>query len=155
MICLIALTVFSVAGIFSATHRVYAKEAFNCVFRRITLRKCNTSFDEKMKMKIVGKLISKSPKLAKSVHQHFEVLSWTFTFLLITSFIFSGLGLYNLAVYGSCEPHSTDCVFNSGELTCGSQHCETKSCDCETNSCVEPFFEACEGSCDCQETVCG
>ncbi len=73
MFCLIALIVFSILGIFSATHRKLAKEAFDCVFRRITLRPCNTGFDQKIKGKIIGKLLNKSPKLAKGVQSLHEL----------------------------------------------------------------------------------
>jgi hypothetical protein len=155
MICLIALGVFSVTGIFSATHRQLAKEAFDCVFRRMTLRKCSTGFDEKMKMKLTGKLIGRSPLLARKLHQHFELVSWALTFTLIISLSFSVMGAYNLAVYGSCDPHGTDCVFNPGVLTCGSEECEINGCDCESTGCEEPLYNACQGKCDCQENTCG
>ncbi len=62
MICLIALFIFAVLGIFSAKYRELSKEAFNCVFRRITLRKCETGFDKKMKAGFVSRLIGKSHK---------------------------------------------------------------------------------------------
>ncbi|MFH1751571.1 MAG: hypothetical protein ABH821_01380, partial [archaeon] len=60
MICIIALVVLAVLSVFSARYRPYAREAFNCVFRRLTLRKCNTSFDKKMKMKISSRLATKN-----------------------------------------------------------------------------------------------
>ena len=60
MFCLIALIIFSILGIFSATHRQLAKEALDCVFRRVTLRPCNTGFDKKVKGKVIGKLLNKS-----------------------------------------------------------------------------------------------
>jgi hypothetical protein len=57
MPCIIALIVFSIMGIFSASHRALAKEAFSCVFKRITFRPCDTGFQEKIKGKILSKLI--------------------------------------------------------------------------------------------------
>ncbi len=114
MICLIALFVFGILGLFSATHRIYFKEAFDCVFRRVTLRKCNTGFDKKMKSKIMGKLLRKSPKTAKRVYKHFEAISWFFTILMIVSFAYSVDGLYNWYVYGNCNGENTSgfCIFN-------------------------------------------
>ncbi|NOR85623.1 thioredoxin domain-containing protein [archaeon] len=114
MICLLALVVFGILGIFSASHRTIANEAFDCVFRRITLRKCNTSFDKKMKSKIMGKLLRKSPKTAKVVYKHFETISWFFTILLIVSFAYSAVGIFNWVAYGNCngENESGFCVFN-------------------------------------------
>ena len=114
MICLIALVVFGILGIFSASHRVIANEAFDCVFRRITLRKCNTSFDKKMKSKIMGTLIRKSPKTAKTIYKHFEAISWFFTILMIVSFAYSAVGIFNWVTYGNCngENISGFCIFN-------------------------------------------
>ncbi len=104
MICVIALIVFGILGIFSATHREYATEAFDCVFRRVTLRPCQTGFDKKMRGKIVGKLFVRSPKAAGLVHKHFEVISWFFTILMLTSFAYSAYSGYNLVVLGTCDP---------------------------------------------------
>ncbi len=43
MICIFAFFVFAFLAIFSVTYRPLAKEAFECVFRRITLRPCETA----------------------------------------------------------------------------------------------------------------
>ena len=115
MICLIALFVFAVIGIFSAKYRDYFREALNCVFRRATLRKCDTGFDRKMKAKIVGRLMNRNPKIAAGVFRHFEAISWFFTILLFLSMAYSVDGLYNYAVYGNCEGENSNafCVFNA------------------------------------------
>ncbi len=107
MICIIALVVFGILGIFSAKYRTYAKEAFSCVFQRITLRPCTTGFDQKMKMKITGKLM-KAPKLANFVYKHFEAISWVFTIIFIVSTAYTIYSGYNYYVYGNCYgPEST------------------------------------------------
>jgi hypothetical protein len=157
MICLIALFVFGVLGIFSARYRSLAKEAFNCVFRRVTLRPCDTGFDQKMKMKIVSKTLHKSPKLSKFIYRHFEALSWLFTVLLIVSLVITTSSLYNLVVYGSCDPHSDSCIFAPGVgVTCGSEHCDIEGCKCDEIGCSEENnFSACKGDCDCVREVCG
>ncbi len=54
MFCIVAFVVLSILGIFSASNRVLAREALDCVLRRVTLRPCNTGFDEKMKAKLLG-----------------------------------------------------------------------------------------------------
>ena len=56
MICFVALAVFAVMGLFSAKYRPYAKEAFDCVFRRLTLRKCESGLDKRIKSKLTGKI---------------------------------------------------------------------------------------------------
>jgi hypothetical protein len=155
LICIVALVVFSFLGIFSAKYRAFAREAFNCVFRRVTLRKCNTDFDKRLKAKISAKLFKKNRRVGKFVFGHFEAISWVFTALLIVSLIISTLTIYNLVVFGSCDPHSTSCVFKPGVLTCGSPGCLERGCDCEAVGCEAPAFVACEGNCDCQENLCG
>ena len=70
MICVIALIVFSILGIFSATHRKLAAEAFGCVFKKATLRKCASGMDVKIKGKITGTFMKYSPKLAKVIYKH-------------------------------------------------------------------------------------
>ena len=125
MICLIALVVFGVLAIFSAKYRGYFKEAADCVFRRMTLRKCTTSFDKKMKVKISSKISNRSKPLGGYVFKHFEALSWIMTIAMIVSLIWTGywgtMGLYNWVMYQNCNgPNSTEaCVFNSitGQMT--------------------------------------
>jgi hypothetical protein len=120
MICLAAFIVFSVLGIFSLKYRKLAKEAFRCVFRRITLRPCDTDFNQRIKAKISARLLSgKKIRLARLWHKYFEALSWIFTILLLLSLFLSARSAFYLVKVGSCEPHSTNCIFSPGEVECG------------------------------------
>ena len=131
MICFIALIVFGILGIFSATHRKIALEAFDCVFRKLTLRKCSTGLDTRIKSSITGKFLRKHPKTGKLVYRHFEIISWMFTILLIASLVWTGISGYNYYVYGNCNGPSVDdqeglCLFdptgsNSEISTCGNE----------------------------------
>jgi hypothetical protein len=112
--CLIALVVLAFLGIFSAKYRRWAKEAFSCVARRVTLRPCKTGFNEAVKAKITSKLMLRSPGLARVTHKHFELISWIFTIILFISLAYTAYGFYNLAIYGTCDPVSGNCVFNPG-----------------------------------------
>lgn len=103
MPCLIALIVFGIMGIFSASHRALAKEAFDCIFRRVTFRACNSNFKDKIKGKILSKLIARSTFLAKIVNKHYEILSWVFFVLMVGSTLYVLQGGYNFYVYGSCN----------------------------------------------------
>ncbi|MDD5721152.1 MAG: thioredoxin domain-containing protein [Candidatus Pacebacteria bacterium] len=103
MACIIALIVFGIMGIFSASHRALAKEAFDCVFRRITFRPCNSNFKEKIKGKILSKIITRSTFLAKMVNKHYEILSWIFFILMLGSTFYVLRGGYDFYVYGSCN----------------------------------------------------
>jgi hypothetical protein len=118
MPCLIALIVFAILGIFSASHRVLAKEAFSCVFNRVTFRPCNTGFKEKIKGKILSKIITRSTFWARMVNKHYEILSWIFFILMVGSTIWVLRGAYNFYVFGSCNGlnQSGFCAFDpSGE----------------------------------------
>jgi protein-disulfide isomerase len=114
MFCVIAAIVLSILGIFSASNRVLAKEAFDCVFRRVTFRPCNTGFDEKMKARILGVVINRSEKTARFLNKNFEVLAWTFFVLLLASGIFTIRGFYLFYTTGSCNGLNSTalCVFD-------------------------------------------
>lgn len=132
MICIIALIVFSILGIFSATHRVLAKEALDCVFRRITLRPCNTGFNEKIKSQLVARLLNRSVFAARIFNKYFEVFSWAFLILTIVSTFYVVRGGYNYYLYGSCNGlnQSGFCAFDpkgeNNKITDISQTCGTE-----------------------------
>ena len=112
VICIVALAVFSVLGIFSATYRKLAKEAFSCVARMLIFQPCKTNLDQRIKSKVAIKLM-KIPPLARFFYKNFKVLSWIFTISFFVSMAYSAYGIYNLAVYGSCQPGSV-CVISQG-----------------------------------------
>ncbi len=103
MFCVLALIIFSILGIFSATHRGLAKEALDCVFRRITFRPCNTGFKEKLKSRILVRLMTRSTFLARLFNKNFELLSWVFFILMAGSTFWVINGGYNYYIYGSCN----------------------------------------------------
>ncbi|MFH1608808.1 MAG: thioredoxin domain-containing protein, partial [Patescibacteria group bacterium] len=103
MPCVIALIIFGIMGIFSASHRALAKEALGCVFKRATFRPCNSDFKDKIKDKILAKLINRSMFLTKLVNKHYELLSWIFFILMAGSMAWVIYGGYNFYVYGSCN----------------------------------------------------
>lgn len=114
MFCIVAAVVLSILGIFSATNRRLAKEALDCVFRRITFRPCNTGFDEKMKAKILGKVINRSEHTARFLSKNFEILAWIFFVLMLTSSVFMVRSLYLFYTTGSCNGANNTgfCVFD-------------------------------------------
>ncbi len=114
--CIIGLAIFGILGIFSAKYRAYAKEAWRCLRRQVTLRPCDTEFDKKMRAKIAGKFM-RFPELSKAVYKAFPALSWAMVILLFVSIYWTGLGIYNTIQYGNCNgPGSHDfCMFNPFE----------------------------------------
>jgi len=155
--CIIAMVIFGFLGLFSAKYRGYAKESFNCVFRMATLRKCNTSFDKKMQMKISGGLAKRNKTLGRFVYKNFSVISWVFVVIMLASLAYSLYGLYNLAVLGTCDPQNPEnCIFVS-QPKCGSISCDINGCYCgeqEIGCNADNNFAACDGNCDCNAGAC-
>lgn len=114
MICILSLIVFSFLGIFSARYRKLAAEAFDCVFRKITLRKCQSGLDVRVKSQITGKLMRFNRKFAKKVYKHFELISWIFVIIFLASFVYLLIGGYNFYMYGNCNGPNDDgfCIFD-------------------------------------------
>jgi hypothetical protein len=161
--CIVALVVFAILGIFSAKYRRWAREAFDCVGRRLTLRPCQTGFNDKVRAKVVSKLLARSPKLARFTHRHFEAISWVFTIMMFASLAYSGYSLYNLAVYGTCDPSDPgSCIFTVpasvsavGPCVEGNGHdCLPCTCAADGVTCEAPDNVACEGNCTCVNGMC-
>ena len=112
--CLVALLVLAILSLFSAKYRSWAKEALDCVTRRLTLRPCRTGFDEKVRATITSALMKRHMGLARFAQKNFEAISWLFTIVMFVSLAYTAYGLYNLATVGTCDPISGNCVFNPG-----------------------------------------
>lgn len=144
VICIVAMVVFGFLGIFSVKYRKLSAEAFNCVFRMVTLRKCETKLDERIRAKLVGKLFG-FPALARFTYKNFKSLSWVFTILFFASAILAAQAVYNLATYGTCDPVSGDCILVPNDAKCAPGQCEQAgcagaqceiNCTCETGKCT-------------------
>ena len=133
MFCILAFMVLGLLGIFSASSRTLAKEALDCVLRRVTLRPCTTGFDERMKSRILGSVINRSETAARALNKNFELLSWVFFLLIFGSSLFAIRGMYLFYVTGSCNGlnQSAFCVLDpkgqSNEVSAVSTTCNLKS----------------------------
>lgn len=103
MPCLVAFAVLAVMGIFSSTHRALAREALGCIGRRITLRPCDTGFQEKVQGRLIGWLMKRSIWLARQVRKYFEAITWVLFIVTVWSLYATAVGLYNFYFYGSCD----------------------------------------------------
>ncbi len=108
VLCLIALPVFAILGIFSLKYRKLAGESLDCMFRTVTFRKCRSGLDDRIKSRITGKMMKHSPRAAKFTYRNYKFLSWIVLVLFIWSAYESGIGTYNYVQYGNCNgPEST------------------------------------------------
>lgn len=112
VICIVALVVFGILGIFSATHRKLFFEALHCLKRNITLRPCETGFDRRMKYAIARR-VSNYPRMYSFVYRHFNVFSWLLVITLVASFVLAARGAYYLATEKTCDPSNPEgCPFS-------------------------------------------
>lgn len=103
MFCVASLLVLGILSLFSARYRGPAKQALDCVFRRVTLRPCTTGFDVQVKSVILSKLLVKSPGFARFINKRFELISWIFVLSFFASLIWSGRGMYLYWATGNCN----------------------------------------------------
>lgn len=115
VICIVAFVILAFMGIFSAKYRRWARESFSCVTRMVTLRPCETGFDDKVKAKVTSAIMARHEGLARFTHRHFKALSWVFMIIFVFSLGYSAYSVYNLAAFGTCDPANPQgCVFNPG-----------------------------------------
>ncbi len=106
VICIVAMVVFGILGIFSARYRKIAKEAFSCVSRMATFRPCETGFDDKVRSHLTSKIMKRSERLAGWFYRNFKAISLAFTITFFLSAGYTAYTVYNLAVYGTCDPQN-------------------------------------------------
>ncbi|MBI4173542.1 MAG: hypothetical protein HY519_02365, partial [Candidatus Aenigmarchaeota archaeon] len=114
VVCLIALPILLVLGIFSAKYRQLARQAIDCAIRKVTFRPCDLTLEQKLKKMVFGSIMRHNHRLALFVFGNFERLSLAFGLLMLLSVAGVGVGLYNLAAYGNCNGPNTSafCVFS-------------------------------------------
>jgi hypothetical protein len=113
MLCFVALFVFALLSIFSAKYRPLARRAFDCVIRKLTLRKCETGLDEELKAKSIAGIMRLSPSAAGFVNRNFQAFSFAFTVLFAASLLYSLYGIGNFIIYGNCNgPEGGFCIYS-------------------------------------------
>jgi len=112
--CIASFIILGILSIFSARYRRLAGEAWKCVARKTTLRKCDTNFKEDLKNRLLSGVSVSHPKLARFFERWIEVLAFAFVVLSIWSLltvIHSGINLY---VYDTCNPaHPESCSLST------------------------------------------
>lgn len=114
MFCIAAFIILAIIGIFSVGYRRLAAQAWKCVARKTTFRKCDPTFKEEMKARLLGKLIVRRPVFARFLDKWIEVFAFLFVIMMIWSLavgVRSGLNLY---VYDTCDPaDAASCALGS------------------------------------------
>jgi hypothetical protein len=117
VLCLLALPVFAVLSIFSVKYRRLTKDALECLFKTVTLRKCTSGLDDRIRSDITGTFLKYSPKTARFFYKNYKIISWIILILFLLSTYFSAVGVYNYAKYGNCNGAQSTafCVIKSAE----------------------------------------
>jgi hypothetical protein len=114
VLCWIALPVFAVLSIFSVRYRKLTLDALECLFKTVSLRKCESGLDDRIKADLTGRAMKLSPRVASLFYNHYKMISWIMVILMIGSTYLSSVGIYNYVNYGNCNgPASTGlCLFD-------------------------------------------
>jgi len=123
VLCFVGLLILAILALVSARYRPLAREALDCVFRRVTLRRCTTGLDKRLKAMVTGRLVASHPGAARFLHRHLEAVAWLVVVLVVGSTANLGYGLYNYYRYGNCQGSTGTgfCVFDpSGMQSRGS-----------------------------------
>ena len=114
VLCWIALPILAMLSIFSAKYRRLTKESFECLFKTIVFKKCQSKLDQKIRSDISGTILRFSPSLAKAVYKYYIIFTLAFMALFIWSLIIGGIGVYNYVQYGNCNGPDSDgfCIFD-------------------------------------------
>ena len=114
VLCLVALPIFALLSIFSVRYRRLTLEAVDCLLRTVTLRKCRSGLDERIRASISGKLLKIWPGAARFTYRYYKALSWIIFILFTWSLVVSAAGIVNYVKYGNFNgPASTGfCLFD-------------------------------------------
>jgi hypothetical protein len=148
VVCVLAIFIFGFLGIFSVKYRRLTKESLECTYSKLRRKPCHTNLDQRIKGKVVGKLMKRTPRTAKLVRNQFNLIVGGFMLLTILATLVSGFyaveGAYNYAVYGNCNgPNSDDfCIYQPLSTLSG--------CDCDPvlQEC-QKFDVECDGGPNC------
>jgi hypothetical protein len=115
MVCIAAFIVLCILGIFSARYRALAAEAWGCVAKRITFRPCDVNFGERIKGKILGKIVLSHPRTYRLLSKWFDFLAFVFVILTIWSLLYVVIAGMNYIVYDTCNPQNSQSCSLGGE----------------------------------------
>lgn len=120
--CLALLIIFGLLSLFFPRYRPFVKDAWHCFWRKLTLRPCEQSFDQKIKSKLMAYFASKNNgTMARFVNRHYETTMTVIgvvmiVLIVISSFLFIKWILLNRSP--CAENTNGTCGLNFGKATC-------------------------------------
>lgn len=121
MLCILSfvifLILFPILGFFPEYRQLF-RESWSCVIKKATFQPCDINMGEKLKGKLLGKLVFKYPKIAKFLSKTFSFWAGLFVVINIASILAVANTGLNLWVWDTCEPFTGESCSMSGEA-CG------------------------------------
>lgn len=121
MFCIAAFIFVLIMAAVSAKYRKLVKKAWNCAFRRVTFRACDSTFKQDAKAEILGPIAVRAPRLVRPASITLEVLAWIFVVTTVISLYIVVRSGLNLVVYGTCN------VQNAASCSLGAEACSVQT----------------------------
>ncbi len=121
MFCIAAFIILIFMGAVSARYRVYLAKAWNCTFRRMTFRSCDTTFKQDTKNRLLAPIAMRAPGLVKPASVAIEIVAVLIILTTVWSAYTAVKSGVNLLVYGTCDKQ------NSESCSLGAQACSIQS----------------------------
>jgi len=126
MVCIAAFVILAVIVLCIPVIRIFSKKTANsiwnlfkkatyCVTRRVTFRKCDSSFKSDIKNSILRKVVLKRPKWVKPLSVIIETLAAFIVVISIWSLLVAAKSGLSLFVYGTCDIATPSSCSLSGE----------------------------------------
>lgn len=121
MFCIAAFIVLLLMAAVSAKYRKLLGKAWNCTFRRVTFRACDTSFKQDIKDRILAPVAIRNPRAVKTVSFALEVAAFLIVVTTVVSLYIVVRSGLNLAAYGTCDKQ------NAASCSIGAQSCSLQT----------------------------
>lgn len=87
--CSMLLIIFGIIGLFFPKYRPFVKEAWKCFVNKLMMRKCEASFDTKVKASLVAYFMKRgNMKMAKFVNKYFNIIVTIFGIIIVVVSIY-------------------------------------------------------------------
>lgn len=132
MVCIAAFIILSVISIFVGFLSIFKrdigarwwqvfKKAWDCVWKKVRLQKCQTSFKDDVKNTILKKVIIKRPDLVRPLSLAIEIASVLIVALTVWSIVEATKAGLSLWVFGTCN------LSSPSSCTLGAEACSIDS----------------------------
>lgn len=125
MVCIAAFIILALLGVFVAALSIFNrdigkrywqtfKKAWGCVWKKLRLQKCETSFKDDIKNSMLRKVVLKNPALVKPLSVLIEIGAVLIVIITVWALLTAIKSLLALQVFGTCNVfHPSACSLTS------------------------------------------